>query len=87
MTEHDDKLREAVALFRYGLIADLAHLPRGARGIGEKLREKAAVRRTTGFSRRRSRAPIPYRIPRPLPAGPRGSGSGWATTCGRSARR
>ena len=27
MTEHDDKLREAVALFRYGLIADLAHLP------------------------------------------------------------
>ena len=42
MTEHDEKLREAVALFRYGLIADLAHLPRGARGIGEKLREKAA---------------------------------------------
>ncbi len=42
MTEHDEKLREAVALFRYGLIADLAHLPRGARGIGEKLKEKAA---------------------------------------------
>ena len=43
MTEHDDKLREAVALFRYGLIADLVHLPRGARGLGEKLREKAAA--------------------------------------------
>ena len=43
MTEHDDKLREAVALFRYGLIADLAHLPRGARGMGGKLREKAAA--------------------------------------------
>ena len=42
MTEHDDKLREAVALFRYGLIADLVHLPRGARGMGEKLREKRA---------------------------------------------
>ena len=34
MTEHDEKLREAVALFRYGLIADLVHLPRGARGMG-----------------------------------------------------
>jgi len=43
MTEHDDKLREAVALFRYGLIADLAHLPPGTRGIGGKLREKAAA--------------------------------------------
>ena len=43
MTEHDDKLREAVALFRYGLIADLAHLPRGVRGIGAKLKEKAAA--------------------------------------------
>lgn len=42
MSEHDDELREAVALFRYGLIADLAHLPRGARSIGEKLQEKAA---------------------------------------------
>ena len=43
MTEHDDKLREAVALFRYGPIADLAHLPRGARGIGGKPGDKAAA--------------------------------------------
>ena len=27
--------------FRYGLIADLAHLPPGTPGIGERLREKA----------------------------------------------
>ena len=30
-----------MALFRYGLIADLAHLPPGTPGIGERLREKA----------------------------------------------
>ena len=46
MTEHDEKLREAVALFRYGLIADLVHLPRGARGMGGKLKEKAAANYT-----------------------------------------
>ena len=46
MTEHDEKLREAVALFRYGLIADLVHLPRGARGMGGKLKEKAAASHT-----------------------------------------
>ena len=38
----DDDLRQAIALFRYGVIADLAHLPLGTKGIGEKLREKAA---------------------------------------------
>ena len=37
----DDELRQAVGLFRYGLIADLAHLPLGTPGIGERLREKA----------------------------------------------
>ena len=42
MTEHDEKLREAVALFRYGLIAPGA-LPRGTRGMGGKLKEKAAA--------------------------------------------
>ena len=34
MNEHDEQLRQAVALFRYGLIADLAHLQPGTRGIG-----------------------------------------------------
>ena len=43
MTEHDVKLREAVALLRYGLIADPVHLARGARGMGGKLKEKAAA--------------------------------------------
>ena len=36
----DDKHREAVALFRYGLIADLTDV--GRRGLYQKLREKAA---------------------------------------------
>lgn len=37
----DDNLRQAVALFRYGLIADFIHLPPGSRGLYAKLREKA----------------------------------------------
>ena len=41
MKHSDDELRQAVGLFRYGLIADLAHLPPGTPGIGERLREKA----------------------------------------------
>ena len=41
MKHIDDELRQAVGLFRYGLIADLAHLPPGTPGIGERLREKA----------------------------------------------
>ncbi len=39
---HDEeKLRREVALFRYGLIADLAHLPPGTPGIRDRLRAKA----------------------------------------------
>ena len=34
---------QAVALFRYGLIADLLHQPAGERGLYARLREKAAV--------------------------------------------
>ncbi len=37
----DDKLREQIALFRYGLIADLLHRPRGEMGLSGLLREKA----------------------------------------------
>ena len=37
----DDDLRQAVALFRYGVIADLVNLPPGTRGIGARLRAKA----------------------------------------------
>ena len=37
----DDNTRQAVALFRYGLIADLVNLPPGTPGLGERLRAKA----------------------------------------------
>jgi hypothetical protein len=37
----DDKTRERVALFRYGLIADLANRQEGERGLYALLREKA----------------------------------------------
>jgi putative transposase len=36
------RLREQIALFRYGLIADLLHLPNGKSGLYKKLAEKAA---------------------------------------------
>ena len=41
MNDADEQLLREVALFRYGLIADLIHLPPGTPGIGEKLRAKA----------------------------------------------
>ena len=34
-------LHQAIALFRYGLIADFVHLPEGSRGLYARLREKA----------------------------------------------
>ena len=37
----DAERRKQIALFRYGVIADLLHLERGARGMYAKLREKA----------------------------------------------
>ena len=37
----DDDTRQAVALFRYGVIADLVNLPPGTPGIGARLRAKA----------------------------------------------
>jgi len=39
----DTANRQAIALFRYGLIADLLQLPLGKRGLYERLREKAAA--------------------------------------------
>ena len=39
---HDEEVRQAVALFRYGVIAELAHRPVGEPGTGERLREMAA---------------------------------------------
>jgi putative transposase len=42
MFDPDDDHRQAVALFRYGVIADLVHLPPGSAGITERLRTKAS---------------------------------------------
>ena len=41
MKESDDDLRQAIALFRYGVIADLVHLPAGTPGAGATMRAKA----------------------------------------------
>lgn len=37
----DEKMRQEIALFRYGLIADLVHRKAGERGLYALLREKA----------------------------------------------
>ena len=42
MTDSDKDHRQAIALFRYGLIADFIHLPAGSAGLYARLREKAA---------------------------------------------
>lgn len=41
MQNETEKRRDAVAVFRYGLISDLIHLPRGSQEIAPKLRVKA----------------------------------------------
>jgi len=41
MKDPDDDLRQTVALFRYGVIADLVQLPAGTPGIGAMLRARA----------------------------------------------
>jgi len=55
MTDTPD--RKALALFRYGLIADLIHLPAGSRGLYALLRQKAAVDYTIPGSKRVRVAP------------------------------
>ena len=52
MNPSDEDLRQQIALFRYGVIADLVHLPRGQRGIGARLEEKAARTYTIPGTRR-----------------------------------
>ncbi len=41
MKDPDNDLRQAIALFRYGVIADLVHLPAGTPGAGAAMRAKA----------------------------------------------
>ena len=43
MNHCDEELRKAVALFRYGLIADVLRLPPGSREIRHTLRETEPV--------------------------------------------
>ena len=42
MSDSLEDYRQQVALFRYGLIADLIHLPPGSPGLSQRLHEKAA---------------------------------------------
>lgn len=43
MNDDVKKRSEEVALFRYGVIGDLVHLPPGAKGLYARLKEKAAI--------------------------------------------
>lgn len=52
MKNPDDDLRQAVALFRYGVIADLVHLEPGTPGITRRLSTKAREDYTIPGSRR-----------------------------------
>ena len=52
MNHPDEELRKAVALFRYGLIADVLRVPLGSREIRRTLREKAQRSYTIPGTRR-----------------------------------
>ena len=52
MHHPDDELRQAVALFRYGLIADVLRLPSGSREIRRTLNDKAQRTYTIPGTRR-----------------------------------
>lgn len=52
MTDTEKDRRQAVALFRYGLIAEFLHQPEGGKGLYARLREKAAASYTIPGSRR-----------------------------------
>ena len=53
--------RQALALFRYGLIADLIQLPPGTQGLYARLQEKAAISYTIPGSTRTRVAPETFR--------------------------
>jgi putative transposase len=57
MSDPETDRRHAIALFRYGLIAELVHLPPGAKGLYERIREKAAADYTIPGSARTRVAP------------------------------
>jgi transposase InsO family protein len=55
--DEDKERRNAVALFRYGLIADLLHWPRGKRGLGTEIARKTDRDHEIPGSRRSRIAP------------------------------
>jgi transposase InsO family protein len=57
MHDPDSDYRHEVALFRYGLIADLVHLPPGTKGLYRRIEEKAEAAYTIPGSTRRHVAP------------------------------
>ncbi len=57
MSDPETDRRHAIALFRYGLIAELVHLPPGAKELYERIREKAAADYTIPGSARTRVAP------------------------------
>ena len=57
MKDPDTDYRQAVALFRYGLIADLVHLPPGTKGLYRRIEEKAEIAYTIPGSTRTHVAP------------------------------
>ena len=57
MQDPDTNYRHEVALFRYGLIADLVHLPAGTKGLYRRIEEKAEVAYTIPGSTRTHVAP------------------------------
>ena len=50
MTDTDEERRHDIALFRYGVIADLVHWPKERKGLYTRLAEKAAQDYTIPFS-------------------------------------
>ena len=57
MQNPDTDYRHEVALFRYGLIADLVHLPPGTKGLYRRIEEKAEAAYTIPGSTRTHVAP------------------------------
>ncbi len=57
MTDSPTDSRHEVALFRYGLIADLVQLPPGSAGLSQRLQEKAAREYTIPGTTRTTVAP------------------------------
>ena len=85
MNHPDEELRKVVALFRYGLIADVLRVPLGSREIRRTLHEKAQRSCTTPNPCRRR--PILRLTPGLCPASPAIAISRWTALRHQSGRR